>query len=116
MVALILAAVGLYGVTAYTVTRRTNEIGIRMALGADGANVLRVILHGAFWRVAAGLLLGIPLAIVAGRLLGSQLYDVHAWDPAALAVAAVSLAICGFSAAIVPALRAARRVVGDEGE
>jgi len=107
VVALILAAVGLYGVTAYVVTRRTNEIGIRMALGADGANVIRLVLHGAFGRVAVGLLAGVPLAIVAGRLLGAQLYEVRAWDPAALAVAAVSLAMCGFSAAIIPALRAA---------
>jgi predicted permease len=107
LLALMLAAVGLYGVTAYIVTRRTNEIGIRMALGADGANVVRLILRGAFRRVAVGLLLGIPLAIVAGCLLRAQLYDVHAWDPPALVVAAVSLGICGLAAAIIPALRAA---------
>jgi len=107
LVALVLAAVGLYGVTAYTVARRTNEIGIRMALGADGRNVVRLILRGAFRRVVLGLILGIPLAVAAGRLLGAQLYDVRAWDPVALAVATMSLAVCGFAAAIIPALRAA---------
>jgi predicted permease len=107
VIALLLAAVGLYGVTAYTVTRRTNEIGIRMALGASGENVIRLILHGAFWLVAVGLLLGLPLAILAGRLMGAQLYDVRAYDPVALLLAAVSLAICGFLAAIIPAFRAA---------
>src|SRR5437773_10155309 len=68
VVALLLAAVGLYGVTAYTVAQRTNEIGIRMALGADRAKVIRLILRGAFTRVVVGLILGLPLAIGAGRL------------------------------------------------
>jgi predicted permease len=103
IVALLLAAVGLYGVTAYTVAQRTNEIGIRMALGADRAKVVRYILRGAFMRVGAGLILGIPLAIVAGRLISSQLYDVSFWDPLALAVATGALAICALIAAIIPA-------------
>ena len=107
MVALILAAVGLYGVTAYTVAQRTNEIGVRIALGADRANVIRLVLQGAFRRVAVGLLLGIPLAIGAGRLIAAQLYNVSAWDPLALSVAAASLAACAFLAAIIPATRAA---------
>src|SRR5208282_1656991 len=81
IVALLLAAVGLYGVTAYTVAQRTNEIGIRMALGADRLKVVQLVLQGAFGRVAVGLALGLPLAIVAGRLVSSQLYDVSFWDP-----------------------------------
>jgi predicted permease len=103
IVALLLAAVGLYGVTAYTVAQRTNEIGIRMALGADRAKVVRYILRGAFMRVGAGLVLGIPLAIAAGRLISSQLYDVSFWDPLALAVATGALAICALIAALIPA-------------
>jgi predicted permease len=103
IVALLLAAVGLYGVTAYTVAQRTNEIGIRMALGAGRTQVVRHILRGAFIRVAIGLALGLPLAIAAGRMISSQLYDVPFWDPLALAVAAGALAICAFAAAIIPA-------------
>ena len=107
IVALLLAAVGLYGVTAYTVVQRTNEIGIRMALGADRAKVIRLILRGAFMRVAVGLGLGLPLAILAGRLISSQLYNIAFWDPFALAVAAAALAFCAFIAALIPASLAA---------
>jgi predicted permease len=106
-IALLLAAVGLYGVTAYTVAQRTNEIGIRMALGADRASVVRYVLRGAFGRVAIGLGLGLPLAIVAGRLISSQLYDVSFWDPLALTLAAIALAICSLVAALIPAAVAA---------
>ncbi len=107
VVALILAAVGLYGVTAYSVAQRTNEIGIRMALGADRHKVIRLVLRGAFKRVLIGLLLGLPLAVGAGRLISAQLYGVSSWDPPALSVATISLAICSFFAAIIPASRAA---------
>src|SRR5215213_3057469 len=106
-VALLLAAVGLYGVTAYTVAQRTNEIGIRMALGADKARVIDLVLRGAFARVVAGLVIGVPVAIGAGRLISAQLYGVSFWDPAALAIAAGSLAACAFLAAVIPARRAA---------
>ena len=107
IVALVLAAIGLYGVTAYSVAQKTNEIGIRMALGADRPKVLRLILGGAFKRVAIGLILGLPLAVGAGRLLSAQLYGVSSWDPFALTVAAGALGICSFFAAIIPANRAA---------
>jgi predicted permease len=107
LVALILAAIGLYGVTAYSVARRTNEIGIRMALGADRGNVMGVVLAGAFRRVIAGLLLGVPLAIGAGYLLSAQLYGVSFWDPIAIGVAAAALATVAFVASLVPAARAA---------
>src|SRR5208282_339415 len=95
IVALILAAIGLYGVTAYTVAQRTNEIGIRMALGANRANVVQLVL------------LGLPLAVGAGRLISAHLYGVSSWDPLALGAAAGALAICSFFAAIIPASRAA---------
>jgi predicted permease len=107
IVALLLAAVGLYGVTAYTVNQRTNEIGVRMALGADRLKVIRLVLRGAFKRVLVGLLLGLPLAVGAGKLISAQLYGVSSWDPLALGVAAGALAICSFFAAIIPAGRAA---------
>jgi predicted permease len=107
IVALVLAAVGLYGVTAYTVAQRTNEIGIRMTLGADRAKVMQLVLAGAFKRVLIGLLLGLPLAVGAGRLISAQLYGVSSWDPLALSVAAGALAICSFFAAMIPANRAA---------
>jgi predicted permease len=107
IVALLLAAVGLYGVTAYSVAQRTNEIGIRMALGADRPKVIQLVLRGAFKRVLVGLLLGLPLAVGAGRLISAQLYGVSSWDPLALTVATVALAICSFFAAIIPANRAA---------
>ena len=107
VVALLLAAVGLYGVTAYTVAQRTQEIGIRMALGADRGNVVQLVLRGAGKRVLLGLALGVPLAIGGGRLISAQLYGVSSWDPFALIVAAIALAISAFVAAIIPAGRAA---------
>jgi predicted permease len=107
IVALVLAAIGLYGVTAYTVAQRTNEIGIRMALGAGRGTVIGMVLQGAFRRVLFGLALGLPLAVGAGYLLSAQLYGVKFWDPLALAIGALSLGTCAFVAAVIPARRAA---------
>lgn len=107
IIALLLAAVGLYGVTAYGVAQRTGEIGIRMALGASRANVVRLVLSGASRRIIVGLILGVPLSIGAGRLISAELYQVQTWDPAALAVAAGALALSAFFAAFIPARRAA---------
>ena len=107
VIALILAAIGLYGVTAYSVAQRTNEIGIRMVLGANRTKVFSLVLRGAFQRVLIGLLLGLPLAVGAGRLLSTQLYGVASWDPFALTLAAGALAACSFVAALIPANRAA---------
>ena len=104
---LLLAAIGLYGVTAYSVAQRTNEIGLRMALGADRGAVLNLVLRSAFTRVALGLVVGVPLAIGAGRLIAAQLYGVTFWDPVALAVAAGALTLSAFVAALIPASRAA---------
>ena len=106
-VALLLAAVGVHGVTAYMVAQQTNEIGIRMALGADRAKVIQLVLRRAFQRVTVGLLVGLPLAVGAARFMSAQLYGVSFWDPFALTVAAVSLAACAFFASIIPAARAA---------
>jgi predicted permease len=106
ILALLLASIGIYGITSYNVARRTNEIGVRMALGADRKSVLRLVLRGAFSQVAVGLAMGIPLAIAAGRLLGSQLYQVPSWDPAAPTTAVAVLAACALVASIIPAQRA----------
>jgi predicted permease len=107
IVSLVLAAVGVYGVTAYMVAQQTKEIGIRMALGADRAKVIQLVLGRAFQRVVAGLVVGLPLAVGAARLMAAQLYGVSVWDPVALTLAAGSLAGCAFFAAIIPAVRAA---------
>ena len=107
VVALLLAAVGVYGVTAYSVAQRTNEIGIRMALGANRARVIQLVLQGAFKRVVIGLVLGLPLAVGAGRLISAQLYGVSSWDPLALSVAACALAACALVATLIPATHAA---------
>ena len=107
VIALVLAAIGLYGVTAYSVAQRTSEIGVRMALGADRGKVMNLILGSAFRRVAIGLVLGIPLAVGAGYLMSAQLFGVNFWDPVALSIAAGSLGVAAFIAAMLPALRAA---------
>jgi len=107
LLALVLACVGLYGVTAYSVARRTSEIGIRMALGANRANVLGLVLRGALTQLGLGLVIGIPTALAGGRLLAHQLYGVKGHDPAILGSAAAVLAACGLVAGFVPARRAA---------
>jgi predicted permease len=107
VLALILAAVGLYGVTAYAVERRTGEIGVRMALGADRSNVVKLVLRGAFLQILIGLLIGIPVSVAGARLIAAQLYQVKGWDPLVLAGAMLSLGLCAFFASIIPARRAA---------
>jgi predicted permease len=104
--ALLLASVGLYGVTAYSVARRTSEIGVRTALGATRWRVVRLILGGALAQAGIGIAAGIPLAMAAGGLLGTQLYGVKTSDPAILAGAAVILAVCAAAAGVIPAIRA----------
>jgi len=108
LLALILACVGLYGVTAYAVERRTNEIGIRMALGAGRRNVLGLVLGSALTQLGLGLAIGIPAALAGGRLLAGQLYGVKSYDPMILGLAAVVLAACAALAASVPARRATK--------
>jgi ABC-type antimicrobial peptide transport system permease subunit len=92
---------------AYTVEQRTNEIGLRMALGADRGHVVRMVLRSAFLQIGVGLGLGIPLAILAGRLMKDQLFDVRPWDPIMLTLATLLLAIAALVASVVPARRAA---------
>ena len=107
LLGLVLAAVGLYGVMAYTVEQRTSEIGVRMALGADRVSVVRMVLRGAFFQIGIGLGLGIPLAIVAGRLMTQQLFGVSPWDPRMLTIATLLLCAAALLASWIPAARAA---------
>jgi ABC-type antimicrobial peptide transport system permease subunit len=107
LLALVLAAVGLYGVTASAVAVRTGEIGVRMALGAKPADIVRSVLGNAFFQIAIGLALGVPIAIGAGRLMSSELYQVSSYDPLVLTVAILALAFCALLASIIPAQRAA---------
>jgi len=107
LLALILASVGLYGVTAYSVERRTSEIGIRMALGADRLNVLRLVLRGAFVQIGIGLAIGIPAAILAGRAMTTQLFGVKPYAPDILLVTTIVLSVVALIATIQPARKAA---------
>jgi putative ABC transport system permease protein len=104
---LILAAVGLYGVMAYSVEQRTSEIGLRMALGADRWQVVRMVLRGAFSQIGIGLALGIPAAIGAGKLMSDQLFGVRPWDPVMLTMATLLLGMAALLASLIPARRAA---------
>ncbi len=104
---LLLAAVGLYGVLAYTVERRTGEIGVRMALGADRGSIVAMVLGGAFRQVIVGLAVGIPAAIGAGKLMSGQLFGVKPWDPVMLALATLLLGLAALAASLIPAWRAA---------
>jgi len=104
---LVLAAVGLYGVMAYTVEQRTSEIGVRIALGADRGHVIKMVLRGAFLQIGIGLALGIPVAIGAGKLMSNQLFGVKPWDPIMLALAALMLGLAALLASAIPARHAA---------
>ena len=104
--ALLLASIGLYGITAYSVARRTSEIGVRTALGATRWQVVRLILGGALAQAGVGILVGIPLALMTGRLLAGQVFGVKTSDPAILAGAAAILAAAAALAGTVPAIRA----------
>jgi predicted permease len=104
---LVLAAVGLYGVLAYMVERRTGEIGVRMALGADRGRVIRMVLGSAGWQAGIGLAVGIPAALGAGTLMTTQLFGVAPRDPVMLALATLLLGMAALLASAIPAWRAA---------
>jgi putative ABC transport system permease protein len=105
-VGLLLAGVGLYGVTSYGVERRTSEIGVRMALGASRSKVVRMVLTSAFWQVGIGIAIGIPVAIAAGWAIASQLFGVEPWSPLVLGLATLLLILTALAAAAIPAHRA----------
>ena len=110
LLALVLAAVGLYGVTAYTVQRQTQEIGVRMALGSSRGRIVGMVLRGAMLQTAVGMLIGIPVAMLCVRSIKSiqsQLYQVVSWDASVIAAAVCTLAAAACVAGIIPAQRAA---------
>jgi ABC-type antimicrobial peptide transport system permease subunit len=107
LLALLLAAVGLYGVTAFAVTQQTREIGVRMALGADRRRVIRAVVQGPVRESMVGLLIGAPLALAGSRVLAAQLYGVEITDPSIFGMTALVLLVSTAAAALVPALRAA---------
>jgi predicted permease len=108
ILALVLACIGIYGIMAYTVARRTGEIGIRMALGAQAGQVLRMVLREASWMAVAGVMLGLACALWLARFLSSMLYGLMPWDPLTLTGAAALLLTIAVLAAIGPARRASR--------
>jgi predicted permease len=108
VLATLLAMIGLYGVMAYSITRRTREIGIRMALGALSSNVARMILREVAILVAIGIIIALPAAWAASRYIASQLYDVTPTDPTTIVLAIVALITVAAAAGLIPALRAAR--------
>jgi predicted permease len=107
LLALALASVGLYGVTAYSVERRTSEIGIRMALGADRFNVLKLVLRGAFLQVGIGLAIGVPATILAGYAMTKQLFGVKPFAPHILLITIFVLSLAALVATLLPARKAA---------
>jgi ABC-type antimicrobial peptide transport system permease subunit len=108
LLALLLASLGLYGVMAYTVARRTGEIGIRMALGAQGSQVLWMVLRESLDVVAIGVLIAVPLILALSRLISSQLYGVSGGDPLTICISIVLQAIIAAIATYIPARRATK--------
>jgi ABC-type antimicrobial peptide transport system permease subunit len=108
ILAMVLASIGLYGVVAYSVERRTSEIGVRMALGADRRNVLTLILRSAFVQVGIGIVIGLLVAVFGGRVMASKLFGVTPHDPLVFAVTILVLVVAAFVAGIIPARRAAK--------
>jgi len=106
--ALLLAAVGLYGVMSYAVAQSRRELGLRMALGADASNLLRLVMSRGLRLTAAGILFGIITALVLTRLLGQLLYRVSPYDPALFGAAFFAMTVIAISACLLPAWRAAR--------
>jgi ABC-type antimicrobial peptide transport system permease subunit len=105
---LLLAGIGLYGVMAYRVARRTREIGIRMALGAKRGSVLTLVLRESLWLVSIGLSLGLGTAVWATRVISSMLYGISASDPVTLLSVSLMMTAVALLASYLPALRATR--------
>jgi len=106
ILSLLLAAVGIYGVTAYTAGCRTGEIGVRMALGAHRGSIVRLVLRGAFALMFAGVLIGVPLTLAVARFLASQLYGMNPYDPMMMLTAILALGFPVLVASLIPAFRA----------
>lgn len=108
ILSLLLASIGIYGITAYNAGRRTSEIGVRMAMGANRGSIVRLVLRGAFGLILLGLFVGLPLTFAVGRFLGNQLYGTNPYDPAVMFAAVLALGFSAFVASVAPAFRASR--------
>jgi ABC-type antimicrobial peptide transport system permease subunit len=108
VLAVVLAAVGIYGVVSYTTGQRTHEIGIRMAVGAGAGDIVRTVLGSGMLPTAAGIALGMVAALLSTRLIGEMLYQIGVFDPVSVAVAATILAAVALLASLAPAARAVR--------
>ena len=106
--ATVLAAIGLYGVLAYTVAQRTREFGLRMALGADGANVRGIVMKQVVWMSAIGGVIGLAAAVGVGQLAQSILFELKGSDPTVLTLSVIALGLVALGAGFIPALRASR--------
>ena len=106
VLSLVLASIGLYGVTAYNAGRRLNEIGVRMALGADRGHVVTLVLRGTLMLIVLGLIIGFPLTFATGKFLGSQLYGMNPYNPVVTLVAVLALGLSAMLASVIPAFRA----------
>jgi ABC-type antimicrobial peptide transport system permease subunit len=108
VLALILCAIGLYGVMSYSIARRTSEIGVRMALGASSHGVLRMVMREALALAGLGVLIGLPCSLICGRLAAGRLYGITPADPLSIGAAVLVIAVSAALAAYVPARRATR--------
>ena len=108
MVALLLASIGLYAVMAFSVGRRTAEMGIRMALGANSGSIVRLILRQGIWPLGVGIVLGLGMAVLLGQALSSFLFNVSAMDPVTFVGIPLLLTAVSLAALLIPANRAAR--------
>ena len=107
VLALVIACVGLYGTVAFSVSRRTNEIGVRMTLGATRTHIVWIVLRETVQMTAIGLAIGIPLALAGSGYVRSLLFNLEPHDPAAMTFAVAALTLCGMLAGLIPAQRAA---------
>jgi ABC-type antimicrobial peptide transport system permease subunit len=108
LLATLLAAIGLYGVMSFTVARRTKELGVRMALGAQPASVIWLVMKEVLQLLVLGLAVGIPTAIGLGRFVSTQLYGIKAYDPSIAVASVVMLIVVASAAGLIPAHRASR--------
>jgi ABC-type antimicrobial peptide transport system permease subunit len=108
ILALVLASIGLYGVMSYTIAGRTRELGVRIALGAQRADVLAMVLKEAMFLVAIGIAIGVPASVASSRVIASMLYGLKPYDPVALVIVIALLATVGALAGFIPARRATK--------
>jgi putative ABC transport system permease protein len=108
LLAAVLAAIGVYGVLAYSTAQRTREFGVRIAVGATPGNIVRIVFSDLLWLILFGVVIGVPLALLCAQALRSQLFGVSKSDPLTLLLAAIGVALVALLGAVIPARRASR--------